>query len=117
MVTERSQSSADRSSDPHRPTPPGRISGELSGTGSIDTASLRVDIIGPDGIVVDTQPIDRRNRYTSRLLFAGPYRVEVRGPKRRLLAAQDVEVRLGEITRCDFAVHRDAAGGASEDEA
>lgn len=97
--------------------PPGRISGECRGPGSQELASLRVDIIGPDGIIVDTQPIDRRNRYASRLLFAGPYRVEVRGPQRRLLAAREVEVRLGEVTRCDFDIDVDGAAedGASKD--
>lgn len=60
----------------------------------VPKASVRVH---DDIVVVDLQTTNVRGEFTSRLLFAGRYRVEARH-EGRVGAVGDVEVNLGETT-------------------
>src|SRR5690606_21838284 len=63
---------------PEQSLPPGRISGICQRETGEPLAGLRVNVYGPDDILVDTQKTDGRGRYATRLLFSGKYRVELR---------------------------------------
>jgi len=80
----------------NRPEPPGRIHGRVTTADGRPLAGASVRIVD-DGIVVDLQTTNEHGEFTSRLLFAGRYRVEV--VANGLAAAVDgVEVSLGRTT-------------------
>lgn len=76
--------------------PPGRIHGHvIDAQGQpVPTASVRVH---DDIVVIDLQTTNRRGEFTSRLLFAGRYRIEAEHEGRKGVV-DNVEVRLGETT-------------------
>lgn len=77
--------------------PPGRIHGQVinAATGQpVPKASVRVH---DDIVVIDLQTANSRGEFTSRLLFAGSYRVEAESDGLRG-AVDDVEVALGHTT-------------------
>lgn len=59
-----------------RPEPPGRIHGHVTSADGRPVKGASVRIID-DGIVVDLQTTNDHGEFTSRLLFAGRYRLEV----------------------------------------
>lgn len=59
-----------------RPEPPGRIHGNVTSADGRPVKGASVRIID-DGIVVDLQTTNDHGEFTSRLLFAGRYRLEV----------------------------------------
>lgn len=92
----------DESTASHLPPPPGRITGECRTPSGKPLAGLRINVFSTDGIVVDTQVTGANGRFATRLLYAGPYRVEARAPQRGLTVTRECRVQLGEITRVDF---------------
>lgn len=80
----------------NRPEPPGRIHGHVTTADGRPIAGASVRIVD-DGIVVDLQTTNEHGEFTSRLLFAGRYRIEVVADG--IAAVVDgVEVKLGRTT-------------------
>src|SRR5690606_8311346 len=86
--------------------PPGRIHGRVvDGAGRpVPKASVRVR---DDMAVVDLQTTNVSGAFTSRLLFAGRYRVEAQLGD-RLGAVDGVEVELGETTAVTVKINQTA---------
>ncbi|MFS8543149.1 MAG: carboxypeptidase-like regulatory domain-containing protein [Limnochordales bacterium] len=76
--------------------PPGRIHGRVITHDGRPVPGASIRIVD-DGIVVDLQRTNDRGEFTSRLLFAGRYRIEVIANGVRG-ALDDVEVILGRTT-------------------
>lgn len=77
--------------------PPGRIHGQVVNAADgkpVPKASVRVH---DDIVVIDLQTTNTRGEFTSRLLFAGRYRIEVEHDGRQS-SVDDVEVELGRTT-------------------
>src|SRR5690606_33471488 len=80
----------------NRPEPPGRIHGHVTTADGRPIAGASVRIVD-DGIVVDLQTTNEHGEFTSRLLLAGRYRIEVVADG--IAAVVDgVEVKLGRTT-------------------
>lgn len=84
------------------PKPPGRISGTCLTPEGEPLRQARINVFSSDDVLMDTQLTDAAGRYTTRLLFAGRYRVELRIPDLAYRQSQECEVHLGEVTRVDF---------------
>lgn len=83
--------------------PPGRIQGRavLAGSGEPAVgASVRVLM---DGVITDVKTTNRNGEFTSRLLFAGRYRVEVVHGEMRGFS-DDVDVAFGETSEVEVTV-------------
>lgn len=77
--------------------PPGRIHGRVlraEDRQPVARASVRV---WDDIVAIDLQRSNSRGEFTSRLLFAGTYKVEAESED-GIGSVNDVEVRLGETT-------------------
>lgn len=92
----------DASASSPLPPPPGRITGECRTPSGQPLAGLRINVFSTDGVIVDTQVTGANGRFATRLLYAGPYRVEARVPGQGLSATEECRVELGEITRVVF---------------
>ncbi|HEY8417754.1 MAG TPA: carboxypeptidase-like regulatory domain-containing protein [Limnochordales bacterium] len=82
--------------------PPGRIHGRVKTPDGRPVPGASIRIVD-DGIVVDLQKTNQQGEFTSRLLFAGRYRIEVIADGTRG-ALDGVEVVLGRTTTVEVLV-------------
>jgi len=86
----------------NRPEPPGRIHGHVTAPDGRPLPDASVRVVD-NGVVVDLQTTNEHGEFTSRLLFAGIYRVEVVTDGLQGFL-DEVEVELGRTTHVRLTV-------------